>query len=65
LSGLGDDYEAVLADVKRRDHLDSTRAVSPLRAADDALVVDTSTMSEPEVIAHLLELVQQRAGARR
>jgi CMP/dCMP kinase len=39
--------------------------VSPLRAADDALVVDTSTMSEPEVIAHLLDLVQQRAGARR
>ena len=45
--------KAVLADVKRRDHLDSTRAVSPLRAADDALVVDTSDMSESEVIAHL------------
>ena len=29
-SGLDDDYETVLADVKRRDHLDSTRAVSPL-----------------------------------
>ena len=51
--------------MKRRDHLDSTRAVSPLRAADDALVVDTSEMTEPEVIAHLLDLVQQRAGARR
>ncbi len=64
-SGLGDDYEGVLADVQRRDHLDSTRAVSPLRAADDAVVVDTSDMSEPEVIAHLMALVQQRAGARR
>jgi cytidylate kinase len=64
-TGLVDDYEAVLADVKRRDHLDSTRAVSPLRAADDALVVDTSDMSESEVIAHLVELVQQRAGASR
>jgi CMP/dCMP kinase len=64
-SGLGDDYEAVLADVKRRDHLDSTRAVSPLRAADDAVIVDTSEMTEPEVIAHLLQLVQQRAGAPR
>jgi cytidylate kinase len=64
-SGLRDDYEAVLADVKRRDHLDSTRAVSPLRAADDALVVDTSDMTEPEVVAHLLELVKQRAGASR
>ena len=64
-SGLDDDFDAVLADVKRRDHLDSTRAVSPLRAADDALVVDTSAMTEPEVIAHLLDLVQQRAGATR
>jgi cytidylate kinase len=63
--GLVNDYEAVLADVKRRDHLDSTRAVSPLRAADDALVVDTSDMSESEVIAHLVELVEQRAGASR
>jgi CMP/dCMP kinase len=64
-SGLGDAYEAVLADVKRRDHLDSTRAVSPLRAADDALVVDTGDMTEPQVVAHLLRLVQERAGARR
>ena len=64
-SGLGDDYEAVLADVKRRDHLDSTRAVSPLRAADDALVVDTSDMTEAQVIAYLLKLVEERAGARR
>jgi cytidylate kinase len=64
-SGFADDYESVLADVKRRDHLDSTRAVSPLRAADDAVVVDTSDMSESEVIAHLVELVKQRVGAPR
>ncbi len=64
-SGLDDDYEAVLADVERRDHLDSTRAVSPLRAADDAVVVDTSDMTESEVIAHLTDLALQRAGASR
>lgn len=63
-NGLPDDYDTVLADVQRRDHLDSTRAVSPLRAADDALVVDTSDMTEPEVIAHLQDLVHQRAGVR-
>jgi cytidylate kinase len=62
-SGLADDYEGVLADVRRRDHLDSTRPVSPLRAADDAVVVDTSDMSEAQVIAHLLELVRQKSGA--
>lgn len=64
-SGRGDDYEAVLADVRRRDHLDSTRAVSPLRAADDALVVDTSEMTKGEVVAHLLELVRRHSGVSR
>ena len=64
-SGLADDYEAVLADVKRRDHLDSTRVVSPLRAADDAVLVDTSDTTESEVVKRLSELVQQRAGTRR
>jgi CMP/dCMP kinase len=62
-AGLPDDYEGVLADVRRRDFLDSTRAVSPLRAADDAVIIDTSEMTEAEVIAHLLELVTQRSGA--
>ena len=62
-TGLGDDYRGVLADVRRRDHLDSTRAVSPLRPAEDAVIVDTSDMSESEVIAHLLEVVEQRTRA--
>jgi cytidylate kinase len=63
--GLGDDYEAVLADVQRRDHLDSTRIVSPLRPADDALIVDTGEMNEEQVVARLHELVQEQTGARR
>lgn len=62
-AGLPDDYEVVLADVRRRDHLDSTRAVSPLRAAADAVVVDTSDMTEEQVIAHVLELINERSGA--
>lgn len=64
-NGLPDDYETVLADVRRRDHLDSTRAVSPLRAADDAVQVDTSAMTEPEVVAALTDLVARRTGVRR
>jgi cytidylate kinase len=64
-AGLPDDYDSVLADVRRRDHLDSTRAVSPLRAAADAVVVDTSEMTESEVIDHLLDLVTQRSEATR
>ncbi|CAJ1582497.1 (d)CMP kinase [[Mycobacterium] wendilense] len=57
--GLGDDYEGVLADVRRRDHLDSNRATSPLRAAEDAVVVDTGEMTQAEVIAHLRGLAQR------
>ncbi|MCV7193839.1 (d)CMP kinase [Mycolicibacterium brumae] len=63
-AGLGDDYQRVLADVVRRDTLDSTRAVSPLRPADDAVIVDTGDMTQDEVIAHLAGLVRERAGAR-
>ncbi|MCB0933882.1 MAG: (d)CMP kinase [Mycobacterium sp.] len=63
--GGPDDYEAVLADVRRRDHLDSTRAVSPLRAAEDAVVVDTSEMTQVEVVARLRELAAERMGAKR
>ena len=64
-TGLQDDYPAVLADVVRRDHLDSTRAVSPLRAAADAVIVDSSDWTQSQTIAHVLDLVEQRAGARR
>lgn len=61
--GRGDDYDAVLAAVQRRDHLDSTRAVSPLRAADDAVHVDTSDMNIDEVIAALVAVVAEQTGA--
>jgi CMP/dCMP kinase len=62
-AGLPDDYDGVLADVRRRDHLDSTRALSPLRPAADAVTVDTSAMTEAQVIEHLLDLVKQRSEA--
>lgn len=62
-AGLPDDYDGVLADVRRRDRLDSTRAVSPLRPADDAVIVDTGEMTEAQVIAYLRDLVAQRNGA--
>jgi len=62
-AGLRDDYAGVLADVLRRDELDSTRAVSPLRPADDAVIVDTGDMTQEQVINHLRDLVEQHCGA--
>nr|WP_064572060.1 (d)CMP kinase [Gordonia sp. LAM0048] len=61
--GRDSDYDAVLGSVNRRDHLDSTRKVSPLRAADDATVVDTSDKTLDEVLEELSGLVTTRIGA--
>ena len=59
-AGRGGDIAAVLADVRRRDQLDSTRRTSPLHAAPDALVLDTDDLSVDDVLAELLRLVRQR-----
>ncbi len=45
------DYEQTLAGVRMRDEIDSTRAFSPLRAAEDAIVLDSDKMSADEVFA--------------
>jgi CMP/dCMP kinase len=50
-------YIQVLADILRRDQTDSQRALSPLRAADDAVVIDTSSMGIEAVVAYILALV--------
>lgn len=60
-AGREADFEAVLADVQRRDTLDSTRAVSPLRPADDATIVDTSDMTFDQVVDSLIELARVSA----
>ena len=54
------DVDAVLADVRRRDRLDSTRATSPLHAAADAIVLDTDGLSVDAVLTRLMELAQER-----
>lgn len=48
-------FDEILANVVERDHIDSTRAISPLRKADDAIVLDNSNMTIPEQKAWLLE----------
>ena len=48
-------FEEVLRNVQERDHIDQTRAESPLRKADDALVLDNSHMTIAEQDAWLLD----------
>jgi cytidylate kinase len=57
LAALGTEVsvEEVHADILRRDHLDSTRPDSPLRQADDAILVDTSGLSVDDVVSRIAE----------
>ena len=55
--------EEVLRDMAERDKNDSTRAAAPLRAAEDAVLVDTSELTLAESIDAVAELVQRRLGA--
>ena len=48
-------YESILENVKERDRIDSGRAISPLRKADDAIELDNSHMTIPEQKAWLME----------
>jgi len=54
-------YEAVLASMRRRDEIDSSREASPLRAAEDAVVLDTTDLSIEQVISVVERLVEERA----
>lgn len=49
-------WEEVLADVNERDYRDTHRAESPLRQADDAVVVDNSTMTREEQMKHIIDI---------
>lgn len=63
LSALGMDLteEGVLRDLRRRDRIDSERSVSPLRPADEAVVIDTDGLTLEEVVQRVLELVEGSA----
>jgi cytidylate kinase len=50
----------VAAELRERDHRDRTRAVSPLMAAADAVVIDSTKLSEDEVLARVEELARKK-----
>ena len=62
LRGFGHDVdrETVRANLQERDHIDSTRADSPLRQADDAVLLDNSNLSRQEQMAMILALARIR-----
>ena len=60
--GSKDSFEKVLAEIKQRDHQDSTREIAPLKQAKDAVLVDTSDMDIETVVAHIRQIVTQKVG---
>lgn len=56
------DYDEVLADIKRRDALDSSRVTSPLKPAEDAFYLDSTNYTVEEVIEQICALVRLRGA---
>lgn len=57
------DFEVLLEDMKRRDYQDSTRENSPLKIAKDAIIIDTTNMTEKEVVNKMLDIIKGEANA--
>lgn len=63
LQGRGDKkatYESVLQDIRERDARDQTRAIAPLKPAQDAVWLDTSALSIEQAIAAIKKIVEER-----
>jgi len=57
-------YEDVLQAMRERDRIDSTRALAPLRAAPDAMIVDSTSMDVDQVVEHVWKLAMGEAPLR-
>ena len=60
LKGQESDYETVLEDIKQRDYNDSHREVAPLKKADDAIELETTTMTIEEVVDAVIKIVKEK-----
>lgn len=56
--GMPSDHEEILRQIRVRDEADSTRAVAPLRPAEDAVILDSTRLDLEAVVQHVLELVE-------
>lgn len=65
LTGRGEavTQDAILADIRRRDARDSGRSDAPLKAAEDAVLLDTSALGIDEVLAAAIRIVESRRAA--
>ena len=64
-AGSAEPIEEILADMRRRDRIDSERSASPLKPADDAMIVETVGKSVDEVVQEIAGLVVALLSAAR
>ena len=57
--GIACDLETLKKEIEVRDYKDSTRSVSPLRKASDAIELDTSNLEPSEVVERIVELAKK------
>ena len=57
-NNIDSNYEQILQDIIERDERDSNREISPLRKADDAIVIDSTNLTIEEVVNKVIELVK-------
>ena len=62
LSGFIGTYEAVLAEMRERDAQDASRTAGPMKAAPDAVILDTTTLSASEVVESALSHIKGKLG---
>ena len=55
--------EEIAADIERRDYADMHREISPLKQAEDAILVDTSDMNIEEVVAKLTQIIEEKKAS--
>lgn len=60
--GINGNFAQILAEIQERDFRDRNREVAPLKPADDALLLDSTTLSIDEVIAQALVYIQEKAS---
>ena len=60
--GIQADFDTVLREIAQRDHNDMTRAVAPLRQADDAVLLDNSELNAEETIDAALQIIRSKVA---
>ena len=60
--GSAADYETVLREIEQRDANDSSRAAAPLKAADDAVLVDNSQMDQDQTVEYMCQIIEEKLG---